>query len=174
VERHTGDAYFPDHANVGAWITRRVMGRLHYANDEIARVARLVALHMRYGDYDPASWTDKPIRRLLREVGELRGDLFTLARADARAVNPPDPPRTDFDGLQARMEMIEATAHVTQATSPLDGQALIALLGTTPGPLIGKIKNALTDAVVSGDLAPDDLAGAEQMAGDLFRRLQQQ
>jgi poly(A) polymerase len=173
LDLETGDAHFYGHADAGAQITRTVLNRLRYSVDEIKTVVRLVALHMRYGDYDPAVWTDKTIRRLLREVGDLRGDLFTLARADARAVNPPDPPRTDFDGLQARMETIEANAHVTQATSPLDGQALIALLGTAPGPLIGKIKNALTDAVVSGDLAPDDLAGAEQMAAELFRRLQQ-
>ncbi len=165
-----GEAHFYGHAEAGATITRTVLNRLRYSADEIKTVVRLVALHMRYGDYDPAAWTDKTIRRLIREVGDLRTDLFTLARADAAAVNPPDPPHTDFDGLQARMEIIEATAHVTQATSPLDGQALIALLGTPPGPLVGRIKNALTDAVVSGDLAPDNFAGAEMMARDLLRQ----
>lgn len=168
-----GEAHFYGHAETGAQITRTVLNRLRYPADEIKTVARLVALHMRYGDYDPTVWTDKTIRRLLREVGDLRSDLFILARADAKAVNPPDPPRTDFDGLQTRMETIEATAHVTQATSPLDGQALIALLGIPPGPLVGKIKNALTEAVVSGDLAPTDIAGAEAMARDLLHQFNQ-
>jgi poly(A) polymerase len=69
------------------------------------------------------------------------------------------------------MEAVESEHHITTATSPLDGQALIALLGIRPGPLVGKIKNTLTDAVVSGDLAPDDAAGAERMARDLLWRM---
>lgn len=168
LDEKTGEARFPGHADVGAEITKTVLLRLRYSVDEIKTVTRLVALHMRPGEYDPAVWTDKSVRRLLRDVGDLRGDLFILVRADAAAVNPPEPVRTDFDGLEARMEAIEAAAHVTQATSPLDGQAICALLGIRPGRLVGKIKNALTDAVVLGDLAPDDLAGAEQMARELF------
>lgn len=169
LDPETGDAHFYGHAEAGAAITRTVLNRLRYSSDEIKTAVRLVALHMRYSDYDPAVWTDKTIRRLLREVGDLRSDLFILARADAAAVNPPTPPRTDFDSLQARMETIEATAHVTQATSPIDGQAICALLGIAPGPLVGKIKNSLTDAVVSGDLAPDDIAGAQALARELLR-----
>ena len=169
-----GEARFPGHAEAGAAITRTVLNRLRYSADEIKTVVRLVALHMRYGDYDPDVWTDKTVRRLLREVGDLRSDLFLLARADAAAVNPPEPPRADLDGLRTRMEAIEAAAHVTRITSPLDGQALIALLGLPPGPLVGKIKNALTDAVVEGDLDPNDIAGAEARARELLRRFTEQ
>jgi hypothetical protein len=68
------------------------------------------------------------------------------------------------------MERLESEAHVTQATSPLDGQAIIALLGIRPGPAVGRIKAVLTDAVVAGELAPDDAAGAEAMARALWEK----
>lgn len=167
----TGDVHFYGHEDVGAEITKAVLSRLRYSNDEIETVTKLVALHMRYGAYDAEQWTDAAVRRLIRTVGPLRGDLFTLARADISACNTDDFPTADLDGLQARMEQIEATAHVTQATSPLSGQEIMERLALKPGPLVGKVKDALTDAVVAGDLGPDDKEGAERMARALYQRL---
>jgi hypothetical protein len=119
---------------------------------------------MRYGAYNPAVWTDASIRRLIRTVGEHRRDLFTIARADIAACNTDNFPTADLDGLSERMERLETEAQVTRATSPLNGQEIMARLNLKPGPLLGKIKEALTDAVVAGELAPDDKEGAEQMA----------
>lgn len=161
-----GEVHFYGHEDVGAQITREVMNRLRYSSDEIARVVKLVALHMRYGAYDPAVWTEASVRRLIRTVGEHRDDLFAIARADIAACNTDDPqtgavfPTADIRGLRERMERIEAQAHVTRATSPLSGQEIMALLGVKPGPAVGKVKDALTDAVVAGELAPDDKDGA--------------
>lgn len=160
----TGDVHFYEHEKVGAAITREVMNRLRFSADEIDRVTTLVALHMRYGSYDPRSWTDAAVRRLIRAVGPHRRDLFAIARADVAACNTADFPTADLDGLSARMEAIEAEAHVTEATSPLSGQEIMALLGVKPGPIIGRVKDALTDLVVAGELAPDDKPGAEAIA----------
>ena len=41
-----------------------------------------------------------------------------------------------------------------------------------PVPIVGKIKAALTDAVVAGDLLPDDVEGAERMARELYGQMQ--
>ena len=168
VDEATGDVHFYGHEDAGAEITKTVLTRLRYSTDEINTVARLVALHMRYGAYEPNVWTDASVRRLIRAVGDLRGDLFTLAHADIAACNTDDFPTADLPGLQARMEAIEAVAHVTQATSPLTGEEICTRLGLRPGPLVGKIKAALTDAVVAGELAPDDKNGAEALAQTLL------
>jgi hypothetical protein len=40
-------------------------------------------------------------------------------------------------------------------------------LALPAGRLVGTIKNALTDAVVAGELAPDDKDGAEAMARNI-------
>ena len=162
--KETGEVHFYHHEDAGAAIVQTVLTRLRYATPEINTVTQLVALHMRYGAYDASVWTNASLRRLIRTVGDLRGDLFTIAFADSAACNPADFVRADLAGLQARMEQIEAESHITQAVSPLSGEEIIALLHLKPGPLVGKIKAVLTDAVVAGDLAPDDKAGAERMA----------
>lgn len=155
----------------GAATARQVMNRLRYASGEIDAVVALVGLHGRYSEYQ-ADWTDASVRRLIRAVGPHRQGLFVLARADRAAAGGIANPGTgDLSGLEERMERLEQANQVTTATSPLDGGAIIARLGIGPGPLVGQIKNALTDAVVAGELAPDDTAGAEAMARALLSPL---
>lgn len=168
TEEPNGDVHFYGHEDVGAGITRALLTRLRYSVPEVEAVTRLVSLHMRYGSYDPETWTDAAIRRLIRTVGEQRSTLFTIALADIAACNTDDYPTADLAGLQERMERIESEAHITQLTSPLTGQEIMALLDLKPGKIVGEIKETLTDAVVAGDLAPDDRAGAEAMARRLY------
>jgi poly(A) polymerase len=171
TEDPTGDVHFYGHEDVGAGLARGFMLRLRYSTDEIERVKRLVALHMRYGSYNADVWTDAAVRRLIRDVGPHRTDLFTIARADIAACNTDDYPTfADLDGLQERMERIEAEAHITQATSPLTGQDIMTLLNLKPSRIVGRIKDVLTDAVVEGTLAPDDIASAERMARELHAK----
>ncbi len=171
VDDATGDVHFYEHEKVGASMSREMLTRLKFSADEIKAVSEMVALHMRYGAYEPGVWTDASIRRLIRAVGPYRRDLFTIARADIAACNTDDFPVADLDGLSERMETIEAEAHITTATSPLSGEEIIAALGIRPSPLVGKIKSALTDAVVGGELAPDDKTGATEWARALFTEL---
>lgn len=171
VDPETGFVHFYTHQEVGAEITRTVLTRLRFASEEIRDIVSLVALHMRYGEYREAVWTDASVRRLIRAVGPYRDDLFTLARADIAACNTEDFPAADLTGLRARMERITAQTDVAKAVSPLDGRAIMALLGIPPGPAVRRIKDALTDAVVAGFLAPDDVPGSERMARDLWSQL---
>lgn len=174
VDLQSGDVHFYEHEKVGAEIARTVMNRLKFSGDEIDRVVALVGLHMRYGAYNGEEWTDASVRRLIRAVGEHRRDLFTIARADISACattygNGAPIPTADLAGLSERMEHIEATAHITTATSPLSGQEIMERLVLPAGRLVGTIKNTLTDAVVAGELAPDDKEGAEIMARKISR-----
>lgn len=166
----TGEAHFYGHQDVGAQIARTLLQRLRYSSDEIEKTAGLVALHMRYGEYRADAWTDASVRRLIRAVGAHRRDLFVIARADIAACATTDafPVQADLEGLFERMERIEAEAHITTATSPLSGQEIMALLNIPAGRAVGTIKNALTDAVVAGDLAPDDKEGAAERARALY------
>jgi tRNA nucleotidyltransferase/poly(A) polymerase len=177
TEESSGDVHFYGHEEVGAGIAKTLLTRLRYSTDEIERVTRLVGLHMRYGSYDPEVWTDAAVRRLIRDVGPHRTDLFTIARADISACNSHDPetgallPTADLNGLQERMERIESEAHITQLTSPLTGQEIMALLEIKPGRIVGRIKDALTDAVVEGTLAPDDRDGAVHMVHATYAKI---
>ncbi|WP_309709073.1 HDIG domain-containing metalloprotein [Armatimonas sp.] len=155
--------HFYEHEYVGEKLCREVLTRLKYANDEIKHVGTLVGLHMRYGSYKP-DWTDAAVRRLIRTVDSHRDALFTLGHADIAACRPDLPPQVELASLAARMAEIDARIDIRTADSPLSGLELMERLGIPAGPLVGKLKNALTDAVVSGELAEGDKDRAEALA----------
>ncbi len=157
-----GNIHFYDHETVGSRMAQDLLTRLRCDTETVRRVSRLVSLHMRYGAVDLNVWGTPALRRLVRTVGDDRDDLFTIARADIGACGTE--PQADLDGLQARLAELENFAHITRLTSPLTGQEIMTLLGVGPGPLLGKVKAALVDAVVSGELAEDDKTGAEALA----------
>jgi len=156
--RHT----FYDHPEVGAQMARQVMERLRFSNTEIAAVAELVRHHLRPIQYDPASFGDSAVRRLMRDVGELRGPLLEVARADTRASAFPE--TAGIDELEQRMERLEAESGDARSAfdSPLDGEELMAMAGRGPGRWVGAAKRALSDAVVEGAIPPGDAEAARR------------
>jgi len=158
-----GRVHFYGHAEAGADITRKFLTRLKFSNDEIAAVTRLVAQHMRVGDYKPA-WTDAAVRRLMRDLGPQLPDLFAIHRADVSALAPGHTDISRAEELKARMEPIQAAQDISALTSPLDGQELMQRLGLPSGRRLGQVKDYLTGEVVEGRLAPDDKADAERLA----------
>ena len=104
------------------------------------------------------------VRRLIRTVDSHRDALFTLAHADIAACRPDLPPQVELASLATRMAEIDARIDIRTADSPLSGLELMERLGIPAGPLVGKLKNALTDAVVSGELTEGDKGAAEALA----------
>ena len=163
-----GRVHFYGHAEAGAELTRRLMTRLKFPNDEIAAVTQLVAQHMRIGEYKPL-WTDAAVRRLMRDLGPHLSDLFEIHRVDVSALAPDHTDISRAHELQARMAPIQQSQDINSLTSPLDGQELMARLGLEPGKRLGALKEYLTGEVVEGRLAPDDKAGAERLARQFLR-----
>jgi hypothetical protein len=64
---------------------------------------------------------------------------------------------------------VDAKVNVTELTSPLSGQEIMALLRVPAGRLVGQIKDALTEAVVLGELDADDKEGAAARAREMAR-----
>ncbi len=75
-----GENTFYNHEVVGSRMTRKIMTRLKFSNEDIQRVVNLVNNHMfHYTD----EWTDGAVRRFMRKVGmENLEELFLLRRAD--------------------------------------------------------------------------------------------
>ena len=164
-----GRVHFYGHAEAGAGLTRRLMTRLKFSNDEIAAVTKLVAQHMRIGEYRPL-WTDAAVRRLMRDLGPQLGDLFEIHRVDVSALAPDHTDISRASELLARMAPIQASQDISALASPLDGQELMGRLNLKPGKQLGKIKEYLTNEVVEGRLAPDDKNGAERLARQFLRQ----
>ncbi|GBC93835.1 CCA-adding enzyme [bacterium HR15] len=169
VDEH-GEVHFYGHARVGAEIARQWLREMKYPNTTIERVCKLVELHMRPGEYTPR-WSDAAIRRLIRDAGELLEALLQLAEADMKAQRA-DMPHTDLNALRERIARIRASEDTRRWQSPLTGEELMHHFGLKPGPLIGKLKAALTEQVLEGRLTPDDKARALQIAQELLHQWQ--
>jgi len=152
--RHT----FYDHAQVGADMARDILTRWRYSNDEISAVCRLVRLHLRPIQYERDTFGNKAVRRLIVDSGELRGQLLDLARADTSASAYPT--LAELDELEERMDRLDEGGAVSAMRDPLTGDQLMVLAGRGPGPWVGRVKNAIRDAVVEGTIAPGDSDGA--------------
>lgn len=163
-----GRIHFYGHAETGAEITRRLMTRLKFSNDEIAAVTKLVVQHMRIGEYKPL-WTDAAVRRLIRDLGPHLDDLFEIHRVDVSALSPEHTDISRARELRARMAPIQEAQDISTLTSPLNGQELMARLGLRPGKQLGAVKEYLVNEVVEGRLAPDDKAGAERQAREFLK-----
>lgn len=171
MEDEKGNVHFYDHQHIGAKLTKQWLRRMKYSKDEIDWVSRMVELHMRPGEYRP-SWGDAAVRRLIRDAGELLEPLLILCEADGKARRS-DVLLPDLKGLRERIESIRAKESVQRWQSPLSGQEIMALFRLPPGPLVGEIKDALTDLVIEGRLAPEDKQAAARYAEELYRSRKQ-
>jgi poly(A) polymerase len=154
-ELKDGKPTFIGHQEVGATMAADALKRLRFSGEIIDEVVLLIRLHMRPIQYDPQTWEDKAVRRLVRESGAQLERLLALARADMRASRYPNVDKIDH--LEARIRQLDAAA-IGAIRSPLTGEDLMARTGRPAGPWIKKAKSALEDAIVEGVLAPDQQA----------------
>jgi tRNA nucleotidyltransferase (CCA-adding enzyme) len=145
----TSDYTFYDHDRVGAEIAEPIAARLRFSNEERARIVALVRHHLfHYSDLR----TDAAVRRWIRRVDPSRlEDLYCLNDADVRAKG------RDFEGDLAALAQLKA--HVARVLAEgtalstrdlkVNGHDLMRELGLRPGPIIGRILDALLDAVTN-------------------------
>ena len=151
-ELRDGKPTFIGHQEKGATMAGTALRQLRYPGERIDAVTKLVRLHMRPIQYDPETWEDKAVRRLVRDAGDQLNRLLDLARADMRASHYPDVKK--IDDLESRIRRLDALA-IAAIRSPLTGEDLMARTGRPPGPWIRRVKSALEDAIVDGVLQPD-------------------
>ncbi|MEO8801146.1 MAG: HD domain-containing protein, partial [Polyangiaceae bacterium] len=145
----TSDWTFYNHEVVGAEIAHPIATRLKFSNDERARIVDLVRYHL---FHYTAEWNDATVRRWMKRVGvERLEDLYRLNEADVRAKGRDC--SEDLDSL-ARLKIhvetvVAAGAALSTRDLKLDGRDLMTELSLAPGPILGKILNALLDEVIA-------------------------
>ena len=164
------EVHFFGHEDVGAYMARDILKRLHFDRDFIEEVSRIVRLHMRANGY-LAEWTDGAVRRLMLDAGETLPDLLDLARADITSYRGDRVARAEarVSELAERCQRLKEEAERVPLKSPLDGNELMALFGRSPGPWLRPIKDHLLSLVIDGELAPDDKEGAAKIARDMLK-----
>lgn len=163
-----GAITFYNHEVVGARVAKQVALRLRLSKQDCDRVFTLVRWHM--FTYESFA-TDAYIRRFIRRVGlENIEDMFALRTGDRVGSGS----KASSWRLEELKERIWAELHQPLKITDLaiNGNDIMAALAITPGPLIGKILNALLEDVLEDPAhnTPEYLQdAAKKLASELTR-----
>ncbi|WP_297047530.1 HD domain-containing protein [uncultured Desulfovibrio sp.] len=157
AEYFDGRWTYYQHHRVGAKVTRKILRRLHFAQEDADLICHLVNHHMRFH----FMMTDRGIRRF-KAVGETPR-LIAMARADLQA-------REDsFTSFNHNMKYLGRAETPEQMLEPLlNGNEIMEETRLSPGPLVGVIRDALLQAQIAGEVTDRDsaLAFVRQYAGN--------
>jgi poly(A) polymerase len=164
-----GKVHFFGHEDVGAYMARDILKRLHFDRDFIESVSKIVRLHMRVNAYT-SDWTDGAVRRLMLDSGDDLVDLLDLSRADITSyrVDKVNRAAARVTELTERCQRLKEEAERIPLKSPLDGNELMEIFGRGPGPWLRPIKDHLLSLVIDGALAPDDKEEAIKIAQEML------
>ena len=164
-----GKVHFFGHEDVGAYMARDILKRLHFDRDFIESVSKIVRLHMRANAYT-SDWTDGAVRRLMLESGDDLPDLLDLSQADITSYRADKVTRAvaRVTELTERCQRLREEAERMPLKSPLDGNELMVIFGRGPGPWLRPIKDHLLGMVIDGALAPDDKEEAIKIAREML------
>lgn len=141
-----GIVTFYHHEAVGARLVVPALTRLGYGADLSDEVAQLVRLSG--ATKGSLGWSDAAVRRFAREAGPLLGDLLDFAAADVTSRHAHKRQAVADEVAQLRRR-IAAVARADAAASwrpVVDGGAIMARYGLTPGPRVGELLAALGSA----------------------------
>ncbi|MBM4167893.1 MAG: HD domain-containing protein [Ignavibacteria bacterium] len=148
---------FHGHEEAGARMVRPIFRRMKFPLDHLSYVEKLVRLHLRPMALVDEMVTDSAVRRLLFEAGEDVDDLMLLCRADITSKNPRlvSQVRANYDRVVEKMEEVEEKDRIRNWQPPLRGDEIMKICGIEPGPTVGRLKQAITDAILDG-IIPND------------------
>jgi len=157
---------FHGHEFLGSKMIPEIFKRLKLPlNDRMKYVKKLVGLHLRPISLVQEEVTDSAIRRLLFEAGNDIDDLMLLCEADITSGNrmKVKKHRNNFALLRCKLKEIEEKDAVRVFQPPVHGEEIIATFKIAPGPVVGKIKSAIKEAIIDGVISNDHEAAREFM-----------
>jgi poly(A) polymerase len=130
---------FHHHEVVGARMAEHRLKELRYPSKVVDAVKELVYLHLRLHSYK-LGWTDRAVRRYVRDAGPLLGQLNSLIRADCTTRNPARARELArrVDELEEWIRDLASREELSKMRPALDGHEIMARLGIKPGPLVGE------------------------------------
>jgi len=141
-----GGVSFHHHEVVGARMTKRRMEELRYSNEDVEVVVSLVELHLRFHTYR-LGWSDKAVRRYVRDAGPLLDELNELTRCDCTTRNAKKARQLSdrMDELEIRIAELRSREELDSIRPDLDGSQIMDHLGVSPGREVGEALSFLLE-----------------------------
>ena len=140
------EATFHNHEHLGTKMTRDIMRRLKFSNEQIKYTAHLVKQHMFY--YNLGEITDAGVRRLLVRFGkENWQDFLALRIGDRMGSGCQKEKPYKLVELERRMEQVQKDP-IDIRMLKINGNDIIKILKIKPGPRIGVLVNYLLEEVI--------------------------
>jgi poly(A) polymerase len=129
---------FHHHEVVGAQMTEARMKELRFPTRLIEDVKTLVYLHLRFHTFR-LGWTDRAVRRYVRDAGPLLETLNTLVRSDCTTRNPRKAAELDkrMDDLEEWIRELSTREELKQLRPALDGNEVMSHLNLKPSRAVG-------------------------------------
>jgi poly(A) polymerase len=157
-----GRMRFFGHAQAGALRAAAVARRLRFSGAEVRQVEAMVKEHLRplqiAQDGAPSR---RALYRYFRDTGEAAIDVLFLSLADHLATVGPRLDWDDWRGHLGLVGFILAWRFQEELTAPprlVTGHDLMDALGLAPGPLVGRLLEAVQEAQAAGEVTTREQA----------------
>jgi putative nucleotidyltransferase with HDIG domain len=146
---------FHGHDEIGARMLPKICQRLKLPNATLEYAQKLTRLHLRPIHLSEEDVTDSAMRRLLFQAGEHLEELLMLCRADITSGNPQRVKQhlANFDFVVQRLQEVEAKDQMRTFQSPVRGDEIMAVCNIPPGPLVGKLKTMIEEAILDAKIS---------------------
>jgi poly(A) polymerase len=156
---------FHGHEEIGARMVKPIFHRMRFPLENLPYVEKLIRLHLRPQALVDDGVTDSAVRRLMFEASEDIDDLMILCRADITSKNQKfvEKVRANYEQVLKRMEEVEKRDRIRNWQPPLGGEEIMSVCNLPEGPIIGVLKDKITDAILDGTIPNDHDAALQYL-----------
>lgn len=154
---------FYQHEHVGRKMAVDICRRLRFSKDQSDFISKLVRWHQQPISLMDEGITDSAVRRIIVNLGDELDALLILGRSDITTGNPlkKDKRLKNYDRLEKRIAEVIEKDKLRAFQSPVRGEEIMKECGINAGPVVGKIKKAIEEAILDG-IIPNEYEAAKK------------